>query len=287
VLGVAVATYAIAIAFSDDRPARRSAVGFLAAQALLAVLIASPVVLARPALAIWLAALAGVFSWLGARRYAPVILAHGAVFAVAAAAVSGLPRVMVASWLRPLDTWPVWPVTAWIVGGAAMLGVLGPRLAAGGAEARLTAAARAVLAVVSAAVAGTWAIGWVGQIVIPSPGPGAVATLRSVVLASLALTLAVCGRVTRGRALGRLAPLVIGLGGVKFVAEDIWRASPVQLFVSLAGYGLVLVVGLAQQERQPRAQVVRPQDQRQRALQEAEVQEPNREQPGSEPQKAD
>ena len=241
---LAVGAYAIGLALADDRPHRRPATWFLTSQALVLVMIAAPVIFGATALAWWLALSAGLFSWLGARRYAPVLLAHGALYAVAAAVAAGLARSVADAWLLSIDAWPVLPAAIWPVTIAAAIGVFGPRLAAGGGGATLTAAARLVLGSVLAAMLGTSLVAAAGPVMISSlPAPGPLATLRSVVLAALAVALALAGRLLpRGQVLRRVAGITLVAGAVKLAIEDLWRSGPVLLFVALAAYGLALVV---------------------------------------------
>jgi hypothetical protein len=72
--------------------------------------------------------------------------------------------------------------------------------------------------------------------------PGAAAVARTAVLAALALALAVAGaRLPLAEARWLVYP-VVGLAGVKLLTHDVRLGRPATLVVSLALYGLVLVL---------------------------------------------
>jgi hypothetical protein len=126
---------------------------------------------------------------------------------------------------------------------ATSIALLGPRLAAGDAGGRITALARLVLATVLVVSVGTWLLVLVsGGLLGDAPALGRVAMLRSLILAAAVVILAAAGRFHYGRALGRLALPVLAAGGVKLLAADLWHSEPLQLFVTLAAYGLALMV---------------------------------------------
>lgn len=240
---LAVSCYALALAVARDRPGRRAAVRLLALQGLLLVAIATPVVFDQDAAALWLSALAVVFSWGGARRLVPELLGHGAIYAAAAAVVAGLPAAVAAGWVQTVSTWPPAPQLLWVVVVAATTGLVGPRLAADDPGARVTAAARLILAAVCSAGVLTMAVLIAGPMILgASPGAGPVAALRSLALAAAAVALTFTSTLPRARAFGRLAVPVLVLGAVKIVVEDAWRSGPLLLFVALAGYGLALAI---------------------------------------------
>jgi len=71
---------------------------------------------------------------------------------------------------------------------------------------------------------------------------GALATVRTSVLAAAALALASAGRSERFRESGWLLYPVLAAGGLKLLVEDLPRSQPATLFIALAAYGGALIV---------------------------------------------
>jgi hypothetical protein len=68
-----------------------------------------------------------------------------------------------------------------------------------------------------------------------------VAAVRTLVLAGLALLLAASSRASKLPELSLLSYLVLGLGGLKFLVEDLPSGSPATLFLALTAYGGALL----------------------------------------------
>jgi hypothetical protein len=83
--------------------------------------------------------------------------------------------------------------------------------------------------------------------------PGAIATVRTAVLAAAAIGAAALGRRPGWREAGWLAYPLLAVVGLKLVVEDVARSRPATLFVAFALYGaaLLLVPRLRRRERAP------------------------------------
>jgi hypothetical protein len=80
-------------------------------------------------------------------------------------------------------------------------------------------------------------------IAVPAPGAdaGVVATLRTAVLAGLAVALAWAARRWRLRDLAWLVYPVLGAGALKLLAEDFRHGRPVTIFFALSAYGAAMM----------------------------------------------
>ena len=94
--------------------------------------------------------------------------------------------------------------------------------------------------------AGGWLVAWLAG---PLPGAagqalgaGALATVRTTVLAAAALVLAWAGRTERFKEAGWLLYPVLAAGALKLLAEDLPQSRPATLFIALAMYGGALIV---------------------------------------------
>ena len=236
------ACYAVGLGLSSDRPERLPTVHFFTSAAVAIVLVGATALMSGAVLSLWFVGSAVVFSWIGGRRLQPTFLMHGAVYSVAAAATSGLFATMARAWLFPVEAWPGFDPLLALAGGAAAIGVLGPRLPAGDFGGRLTLAARTTSAAVLVMIAATWVLLVVGPWLSATPDAGALAAMRSAALAGTAAAAAWAGLVHRARAAGRLAYPALAAGAAKLLIEDFWRSGPMMLFVALACFGLALIV---------------------------------------------
>ncbi|MGB5103640.1 MAG: hypothetical protein WBO04_10020 [Steroidobacteraceae bacterium] len=211
-------------------------------------------VLAGCALALRAQWLGVVFAVLGAaataawsREGRPYLLLHGAIYIVAASIASG--ALGYSAWAL-LSA----PVEAWAVPRAIMLVVLiAAASSAGLAAARprpddavLASGLKLVLALCVVVLASGWLI---GNLALVAAGPadrrvdlGALATVRTIVLAVAALVIAWIGRHSRFREWAWLVyPLLVAVG-LKMVAQDFNYSRPATLFIALAVYGAALIV---------------------------------------------
>ncbi|MBI3402466.1 MAG: hypothetical protein HY048_13685 [Acidobacteria bacterium] len=234
--------YAVAFVFIARRQGLRRNFHFYTALGLILILVSSRLLLGDAALAAACAALALVSTW-GARQVDRVSLAiHGAIYLVAAGAISGLlTSAGYALAGSVADAWP--PVTAAaaiVLATSAVCWLLpspGDR-----AYARLP---RLIVAIACVWAAGGTLVALLTPEVSGVPGAGAdagvVATVRTTVLAGAAVFLAWTGRYERFHESTWLLYPVLVIGGLKLLAEDLPRSRPATLFIALALYGGALI----------------------------------------------
>jgi hypothetical protein len=235
-------SYAAAFAFVERRTGHGRNFYFYSTVGILLTLVGSRTILDDTALSFTWCLLALASAWLG-RRFARITLRfHGALYLGAAAFVTDL---LAASWrafLAPAGSWPLPGLAGWVAAATAVAGYA--ILASGRAPSkhpweRLPQAGMAAL--------GVWIAG--GMLVaalVAAPGlvsvsPAVVATLRTGVLALLAVAL---GGAARRWTLPELAWFVyplLAIGGLKLVTEDLREGRPATLFVSLVLYGGALI----------------------------------------------
>lgn len=246
-LGLGVATYAVAFAFVDRRQGHGLNFYYYATFALALTLVGGTLLLAGQVAALLWAGLAVASCVLGRRLSRLAFALHGAVYVVAAAWTSGL-AASAASALTAQSTavWPAPTLAAWtvlfaIVACAVML----PPDPTGRSDGigRMPRVTVATLLLVSAA---GLIVAWLVSRFAGTPGvdadPGIVATLRTVVLASVAVAVAWAGRHARFPDVGWALYPILVLTAVKLVVEDFPRSRPATLFVALAAYGVALIL---------------------------------------------
>jgi len=208
---------------------------FLAAEATRVLL---PAALFAP---LWLAA-ALVLATLARRGERPVLEVHAALLTLAGAVAAGLATAAGGALLLPASAnWPAPTVGTWIalllvVATAALLQSAPPP----------SRAARTLALVVALVALGGLLVGVAAAALAQAPGPaadaGILAVLRSALLAVAAVALAIAS-LQRGRPEHlRLATVVLVLGGLKLLVEDLRVGSAVHLVFSLALYGSALIV---------------------------------------------
>ncbi|HEV8201581.1 MAG TPA: hypothetical protein VGS03_16315 [Candidatus Polarisedimenticolia bacterium] len=225
------------------RPVEARSVHYCAVLGLLLLVFATSRLFSGAARDIAFTALALATAWLGARGVQVVFAAHSAVFAVAAAATSGLVACSTAIWLARPAHWPAFPLTGAVVLVAALPGGLIPRRAPSRALEIAASMSRLVLALVLVATAGSLIVLAAGPLVAGTPpDPGRLASLKTIVLSAAAVALALVARLPFGGELGWLAYPALGAGGVKIVIEDFRVSTASMLFVALAVYGTALIL---------------------------------------------
>ncbi len=240
-LAFGAAAYAVAFAFLERRARGRANFYFYTSAALAFVLGGGVLLLAPAPLGLACAALAVITGAL-ARRHGRLTLAvHGALYALAAALASGLAARAPAALLGepgsiagtvtalPVVTLVAAAATAWLCADAPPREGPAERLAQLALVAAVTWAAAGVLCGALAPLAG-------------ADDAGAVAALRTVVLAAAALALAALGRDPAWLEARWLAYPLLGVAGMKVLLEDLPRGRPASLFLSFAAFGAVLLL---------------------------------------------
>jgi hypothetical protein len=243
-----LATGCYTVEFIDRRQTRGTNRYFYTTLALVFALMAAELLLGgAPLTVVWLT-LALLAGW-SAHHFGRDILAiHAIIYLAAAAVASGLVATTLVGLFASADAaWhPVHP-TAWMVLGAFSLYWLSTMQRSAAASRPVIDALRLVLAVcVVVSVAGVLVVtanallAWGG--VTPSQ-TGAVATLRTGVLALAALAVAWLGRRLGTRPCRVLLYPLLGWGAVKLLVEDFRTSPPLLLVVAFALYGGALIVG--------------------------------------------
>lgn len=241
------AYYAVGFHWVDRRDGRGRNFYYFVTLALLLVFAGSRGLLGGARLAaLWLT-LALALEWLGWRFDRRTLRTHGVAVWLAGAVASGL-------LLASLDGLTGAVGSAWRDVGAAGLAVA---IAGGGCYALLLRSSRsdaswletlpravlaALLALVVCGIASRWLwLAWTGA-GAPADDAGALATLRTAVLAAAAITSAAARRRWVIPELGWLVAPLLAAGGLKLLAEDLSQGRPATLFLSLALYGGALVL---------------------------------------------
>jgi len=216
---------------------------FYATLAVVLILTGSALLLPTSALAVALAGLAALSTWLGHRLSAVALTLHGALYSAAAAVVSGLLALAASALFGTVaGAWPMPAPAAWLALVATAVCLAVPRPASAGEEAAFVVAARVVFAALLAVGASAAGVAVLGPIVAGTqPDPGVVATLRTGIIAGAAVVLALATRVERLQELGWLLFPVLTLGGVKLLVEDFRYSRPASLSIALALYGAALL----------------------------------------------
>jgi hypothetical protein len=239
--GTALAGTAALIHGRRSRPLE--ATGFAAVACVLGFAATALLVPAGGRMPVWAAAALLAAAWArggGARRAA---LSLAALLAAGTAAgIHGLAvRQLAGSLPTERSSAASWAFALAAVGVAAFL-----REGPGGwmrTAARAGAAAAAVLVVAGGSVA--LVLG--GD--APASDAGAVAAVRTVVIASLAIVLALLARWTSDAAAGGLMRAVLVVGAVKLILEDLPRGRALTLVIGLAAYGAALLLAPAIERR--------------------------------------
>lgn len=246
-LALALASFAAAGAFLRWRREGRPALLYYAALGCPLLLGASELLLGWAVESALWAALAVLVGWVSVRLESVTLSLVGTLFGVAAAVASGL--LLHAVWALGMPAerpWPQLPPVALGVLAAVALaawlpypersefwrrGASLPRLAL------LTVVALGLAAALCEALAPLVAGGTGG----PGADAGALAALRTAVLALLAVAAAWAGRRRRLRQAGWLVYPLLALGALKLLVQDLLVGRPATLFAGLAIYGAALI----------------------------------------------
>jgi hypothetical protein len=244
VLALGAACYAAAFAFVERRAGRHLNFAFFSSLALALTVAGTRLLMHESGLAVIWALLALIVAWPGARFDRVTLRMHAVLFLLLAVTSSGMLRACTARLVGIGDaSLPVW----WLGTVVTMMvvAVYGIMLAAprpvGARWTRLLphlAAAATAVWLVAGLFAG-WLIRTSGLAVTD---PGAIAALRTAVLAATAVGCAVPAPRWRLRELRWLALLLLALGALKLVLADLRLGRPLTLFISLGVYGLALIL---------------------------------------------
>jgi hypothetical protein len=179
----------------------------------------------------------------GTRRLHPVLTAHGALLTAIAIGTSGLAALVLDVWFRAGAPTPAPGPTAWVALGAAAVGAALGRTGLSDARGRIMTTAHIACWVMLIAGAATGGIAVLVRAVAPGRADASlVATLASMVLALSAVAVGLAARRSRHRDL-RWAPYVLlALGAVKLVTEDLRVCGPGKLFAIFTAYGVALIL---------------------------------------------
>jgi hypothetical protein len=186
------------------------------------------------------ALLGSLVAW---RLSQPMLALQGAIAAIVASAQSGLVTFTAIVWLTHTRPWPSAAMPIWLVLAAVLAALLVPRAIREDAPPVLAYTARMALAVALVAGLGSLVVIGIGQLggdLVSSAG--VMATLKTVILAGAAASLARIGRSARFVEFGWLAYGVLALGGLKILFEDLPNSRPSTLFIALAVYGAALIL---------------------------------------------
>jgi len=231
---------------SEARWGHGAAMGYFSSVATYLAAEAVRILLPSFAATIWLlAAVALGILALGGER--PILQVHAALLAAVATLQSGLQATAVAALLAPATAaWRPPSLAAWLAFPlAAVVVVLLYRGSSREGWRWLDGLARVLALSATLIAAGGLVIRWLGAAVAAAPGPdadaGRLAALRTVVLSISALGLAASALGLGRRELLRLAAVVLLVGGLKLVLEDLRLAGAGPLVVSLVFYGAALI----------------------------------------------
>jgi hypothetical protein len=236
-------SYAAAFAFVERLTGHGRNFYFYSTLGCLLTLVGSRASLGDAALTLTLCLLALASAWLG-RRFARLTLHfHGALYIGAAAFVTDL---LAASWrelLAPAGSWPLPGLAGWIAAATAVAGYAILASESTPSKHFWERLPQAGIAATCVWIAGGTLVAALVALLEPASAsaPAVVATLRTGVLALLAVVL---GAAARRWALPELAwfvYLLLALGGLKLVSEDLREGRPATLFVSLVLYGGALI----------------------------------------------
>ncbi|HVS01869.1 MAG TPA: hypothetical protein VMT16_03790 [Thermoanaerobaculia bacterium] len=247
-LGIAAALLALAayrVAFRRIDRDRRRGFHYFGALGMVLSLAATGLLLPAPALA-W-AALALANAGLGRTFRRASLGLHGALFAVAAATASGVWRI--AGWTFGAPAHHSWPDPVWLpaVVLAAAAGCLALQPSATPAERRSSKLSRFLLLALLACGSGA-ALLLAAVHAVPATAPGAggdagaLAVLRTLVLGAVAVALAWAARLPRLFEARHLVHPLLWLAALKLAFEDFLHGRPATLVLSLAAYGLTLIL---------------------------------------------
>ncbi len=244
--GAALGLAAYAVAFAPTvRFERRRNFFFYTTLGFVLLASGSLLILPRTAAAIAFAVLAIASAWWSGLFARVTLGVHSALYVLAALATSGLVATVWDALVRPQPpTWaPVTPSQAAVL-VAGIICLVIPTARTSRSWGRLALVPRAGLLLATAlAAAGSFV--WVLAPLVAGGGEtfdaGALASLRTAVLATTAVVLALLSRRDRLEEAAWLAYPLLALAGLKVLLEDLPAGRPLTLFVSLAFLGVAIM----------------------------------------------
>lgn len=171
------------------------------------------------------------------------LVPHGVVLALAALAGSGAGPVVFGAWVGAPSAWPSIPWLVVVTMAAAAVAALWPVPACAPAERTFIRTTQFAAAGACAIVAGSLIVLVAGPWIAGTPpSAGVIASVRTVVVALLAIALGAASRVPRAQRLTALVYPVLALGGLRFVADDLRHSDASTMFIALAAYGAALAL---------------------------------------------
>ena len=241
---LASGAYMAAFSRLADRPHLAASYHAFAAFGLLAATTALALLFHGTALAIASLTLAIVTITVGHRRLGGYAALHGAAYVMTALAATGQLASALTVWTVAPETWPSTTLIGWIAlgttGACATMrftrrGEIGDALATTG---RLIIAAAFVLGM------GGTVLMMVGPLVAGTPANvGTLASLRTVLLSMAVVGLGLSARWPQSAIFARLVYPALAVGALRLIVDDFRNSSPSTLFISLACFGLALVLG--------------------------------------------
>lgn len=245
-LALALASFAAAAGMARHRREHRPAFLYYAAVGCPLLLGGSALLLSSPAEALLWAALTVIVGLVSVRASSVTLALVATVFALAAAVTSGLLTHAVHSHAAPASVaWPGLGIPALVVLAAVVATALLPYPRRSAFWRGAAVLPGLVLTVLIALGVGSLVTELAAPLVAGTPGgdvdAGALAALRTAVLAVLAVLAATAGQWQRLRTARWLVYPLLGLGALKMLVEDLPHGRPTTLFAGLAVYGAALI----------------------------------------------
>jgi len=239
--------YGASFTFIDRRVGSRWNFVFYTTLALVFMLVGFGALLEGAALALAYAAAALVTAWLGGTWDRATLSLHGAVYASAAAVASGLLAVAVAAFtgpgVPPLDSsLSIVLIVLTVIAACAWF----PVATHGRTWGRLSHLPKLLMLTIVALGLGGVVLVVLARQLLPGSAagfdPAPLAALRTGVLSTAAVLLALAGRWHRTAESAWLVYPVLIAGAIKLLMEDVPTGRPASLVVSLALYGVALIL---------------------------------------------
>jgi len=246
-LGLAALSYTASFAVIDRAMEKRHSFIFFTTTAMVFTLVGFGVMFDGATRAVAFAAVGLLAAWIGGMRHRATLSLHGAVYVTAAAISVGLFEWVAAAFSAPQSA-PMASITPAAMFVIVVAGVCGWFEVAthGKTWGRFSRAPKLMMILVFMLGLGAIFV-TLGSTLIPASADGqisagALATLRTAVLALAAVALALLGRWSRLPEAAWLVYPVLAAGGLKLLLEDVRAGQALTLFISFALYGGALIL---------------------------------------------